>query len=168
MGVLCLTPDLQGNCSFAPFTLYSLPSFSCKSRYNCTLKPRYYLSSCFKIVFRNLFFQKDCFPETITTSPLLEPGAVRAESDLVLSLLTAKWGSRESQMSLGVKADLRFQSLSPCSCLWVEQDGPITGLTRCLLIGTFIKGFLCDRHFTWSISFTCHSNLLKYRKISIL
>lgn len=43
----------------------------------------------------------------------------------------------------------------------LEQDGPISGLTRCLLIGTFLEGFFCDRHFTLIISFPRDSHLMK-------
>lgn len=97
----------QRSCPIASCILNSVSPFCCSRRQNCTAKPVICIS-CFKIVSRNLCCQKNCFPETIITTPLLE--TVKAETGLVVSFLASKRSSRESQMSLRVKADFTLRS----------------------------------------------------------
>lgn len=92
---------------------------------------------------------------------------MRAETDLGLSSLAAKWRNRESQMSFRVKADLRL-SVSQAMLLPLGRTGwTYNWFNKMLTDRAFFQGLLCDVHFPWIIPFTCHSNLLRYREISI-
>lgn len=70
-------------------------------------------------------------------------------------------------MSFRVKADLRL-SVSQAMLLPLRRREWIYNwFNKMLTDRTIYQGLLCDVHFTWIIPFTCHSDLLRYREISI-
>lgn len=98
------------------------------------------------MVSRNLCSQKNYFPETILTTPLLE--TVKAETDVVVSFLATKSSGRESQMSLRVKADVRLHSqrcaVHASGFRWNRMD--LQWFNK-MLTNAFIEGLFCARHF---------------------